>query len=153
MNVMKILGLAGMALGVVLTANNELRAADAHYLKLPRTMVVTGVDLRAAVYTVQWDLQGNRATVTFSRKGRVVATVQGEYATFNRSVPKDTLYFSKDPDGFFALNGLGFASSNKGILFPVVRSHAHPNRDNPVDNTLMGESLRNTTSTVPRIYR
>jgi hypothetical protein len=153
MNIMKILGLTGMALGVVLTANTELRAAEAHYLKLPRTMVVAGVDLRAAVYTVRWDLQGTRATVTFSRKGRVVATVQGEYATFSRSVPNDTLYFSKDPDGFLAVNALGFASSNKGILFPVVRSHAHPSRDIPLDNTLMEESLRNTTSTVPRIYR
>ena len=152
MNVMKILGLAGMALGVVLTANNELRAADAHYLKLPRTMVVTGVDLRAAVYTVQWDLQGNRATVTFSRKGRVVATVQGECATLNRSVASDTLYFSKDPDGFLAINALGFASTNKGIVFPVVRSHSHPSRDIPVGNPLKEESWPNPP-TVPRVYR
>jgi hypothetical protein len=153
MNTGKILILTAAALGAVLTANTEVRAAEVHYLKLPRTMVVAGVDLRAAVYTVQWDFQGPRATVTFSRKGRVVATVQGESATFNRSVSSDTLYFSKDPDGFMAVNGLGFASTNKGIVFPVVRSHPHPTRNTPVGSSLVEQSWPNTAPPVPRVYR
>ena len=150
MNMKKILGLTAAALGVVLAAHPEVRAAEVHYLKLPRTMVLAGVDLRAAVYTVQWDLQGARATVTFSRKGRVVATVQGECATFDRSVASDTLYFSKDPGGFLAINALGFASTNKGIVFPVVRSHPH---HIPLDNSLVEGSWPNTAPPVPRVYR
>lgn len=153
MRMMKIVGLTAAALGVLLVANTALRATEVHYLKLPRAMVVAGVNLRAAVYTVQWNLQGTRATMTFSRKGRVVATVQGEYATFDRSVASDTLYFNKDPDGFLAINGLGFASSNKGVVFPVVRSRPHPARVTPVGNPLVEEGLRNAAPAVPRVYR
>ncbi|MGO8732594.1 MAG: hypothetical protein ACLQVM_07365 [Terriglobia bacterium] len=153
MDSMKFLGLTAAALGVVLAANTEVRAADVHYLKLTRTMVIAGVDLRAAVYTVQWDFQGARATVTFSRKGRVVATVQGERATFDRSVPSDTLYFSRDPDGFLAIKGLAFASTSKGIVFPVVRSHPHPSGGAAVDNPLVNESWRNAPPPVPRVFR
>ena len=153
MNRMKILLLFVVALGLGLPANTEMRASEVHYLRLPRTMVIAGVNLRAAVYTVQWDFQGSRAKVTFSRKGRVVATIQGESATFNRSVASDTLYFSKDPDGFLAVNGLAFASTNRGIVFPVIRSHPHPSTPTPVDNSLKEESLRNSTPTVPRVYR
>lgn len=150
MNMMKILGITAAALGIVLAANTEVRGAEAHYLKLTRPMVVAGIDLRAAVYNVQWDFQGTRATVTFSRKGRVVATVEGECATFDRSVPNDTLYLSKHPDGFLAVKALAFASSNKGIVFPVVRSHPHPAQDIPVGSSLVGESLGNLKRPVPR---
>lgn len=133
----KILGLTAAALGLVLAGHTEVRGADMHFLRLSRPMVVAGVDLRAAVYSLQWELQGNRATVTFARKGRVVATVQGESTTFDRSIPRDTLYFSKQPDGFFAVQALAFASTNKGIAFPVVRSHPHPAPDIPLGNSLM----------------
>jgi hypothetical protein len=147
---MRILGLTAAALGVVLAASTEARGAEAHYLKLTRPVVLGGVDLRAAVYTVQWDLQGTRATVTFSRKGRVVATVQGGCATFDRSVPNDTLYFSKDPDGFLAISALRFASTNKGIVFPLVRSRPHPPTDNPMGNALMEENWPNHMPVVRR---
>ena len=151
MDTMKILRVTVTALGVVLAANTEARGAEVHYLKLTRPMVLGGVDLRAAVYTVQWKLQGTRATVTFSRKGRVVATVQGECATFDRSVPNDTLYFSKDPDGFLAISALRFASTNKGIVFPLVRSRLHPPNVNPMDNRLMQENWPNQTPAVPKV--
>jgi hypothetical protein len=150
MSMMKILGLTAAMFGIVLAANTGVRAAEVHYLKLPRTMVLAGVDLRAAIYTVQWDLQGPRATVTFSRKGRIVATVQGDCATFDKSVPNDTLYFSKDPDGFLAIGALRFASTNKGIVFPLVRSRLHPPKDNPMDNRLMQENWPNQTPAVPK---
>ncbi len=153
MSMMRSLGLTAAALGIVLAANTEVRAAEVRYVKLRRTTVVAGVDLRSAVYAMQWNLQGTRATVTFSRKGRVVATVQGECVTFGRSVSSDTLYFSKDPDGFLAIRALGFATTNKGIVFPVVRSHPQPARDVPLENWLVEESLRDPTPPVPKAYR
>jgi hypothetical protein len=137
----------------VLIANTEVSAAEVHHLKLPRPMVIASVDLRAAVYTVQWDLQGTRATVTFSRKGRVVATVQGIVVTFDRSVRGDTLYFSKQPDGYFTITALGFAGSDKGLIFPVARSHPHPARDTPLDKSLVEDSWPNAAPAVPRVYR
>jgi len=150
MDKMKIMGLTVTALGLLLAGNSEVRGAEARYLKLTRPMVVAGVDLRAAAYNVQWDRKGTRATVTFSRKGRVVATVQGDCATFDRSVPNDTLYLSKDPDGFLAIRALRFASTNKGIVFPLVRSRLRPPKDNPMDNRLMQENWPNQTPAVPK---
>jgi hypothetical protein len=118
MNMMRILGLTAAVFGVVLAANSEMRGAEAHNLKLTGPIVVAGVDLRAAVYDIQWDVQGTRATVIFSRKGRVVATVHGDCAVFDRSVPSDTLYVSKHPDGFVAINALAFASTNSTHITP-----------------------------------
>jgi hypothetical protein len=153
MNRMKIQALTAAMLGVVLAANTEARSAEVHFLQLTRPMVVAGINLRSAVYNVQWDIQGDRATVTFSRKGRVVATVQGACATFDRSVRNDTLYFTKTPDGFLAINALGFADTNKGILFPLVRSYLHPPRDTSVDKMLMEERRGNDGLVVPRVYK
>jgi hypothetical protein len=137
----------------MLAAKTEMIGAEAHNLKLTRPMVVAGVDLRAAVYDIQWDVQGTRATVTFSRKGRVVATVHGDCAVFDRSVPIDTLYISKHPDGFVAINALAFASTNKGIVFPLVRFHAHHSKDIPVEGALIEASWSNDALAVPRLNR
>lgn len=153
MDMMKILGLTVTALGLLLAGNSEVRGAEARDLKLARPMVVPGIDLQAAVYIVQWDLKGTRATVTFSREGRVVASVQGERATFDRSVPNDTLHFSKDRDGFLAISALRFASTNKGIVFPLVRSRPRSPRDNPTGNSWIEEDWRSQAPAVPKIYR
>ena len=151
MDMTKILRVTVTAVGLLLAVNAEVRGAEARYLKLTRPMVVAGVDLRAAAYNVQWDRKGTRATVTFSRKGRVVATVQAECATFDRSVPNDTLYFSKDPDGLLAISALRFASTNKGIVFPLVRSRLHPPKVNPMDNRLMQENWPNQRPAIPKV--
>ena len=153
MNMMRILGLTAAVFGVVLAAKSETRGAEAHNLKLAHPMVIGAVDLRAAVYDIQWDVQGTRATVTFSRNGRVVATVHGDCAVFDRSVPNDTLYISRHPDGFMAINALAFASTNKGIVFPQVRFHPHHSNDIPVDRTLIEASWNNATLAVPRLNR
>ncbi|MGO8790241.1 MAG: hypothetical protein ACLQVL_23060 [Terriglobia bacterium] len=153
MSIMKVPVLVAALLGVVLAVNTKVEAAEVRNLKLSRPMVVAGVDLQAAVYTVQWDIQGARATVTFSRKGHVVATVQGKCATFGLSAASDTFYFSKNPNGFLAISALGFAGSNKGILFPLVRSHPHHSSDIPPDNSLMDDGWTNSAPRVPQVFR
>ena len=82
-----------------------------------------------------------------------MATVQGECATFDRSVPSDTLYFSRDPHGFLAINALAFASTDKGIVFPLVRFRPHPLKDSLVGNSLMAESWHNLTPSVSKVYK
>jgi hypothetical protein len=82
-----------------------------------------------------------------------VATVHGDCAVFDRSVPIDTLYISKHPDGFVAINALAFASTNKGIVFPLIRFHPHHSRENPVDRTLIEASWSNDTLATPHVNR
>jgi len=146
-----ILSLVLMVTGGVLATTFELRGADSRGLELTRPMVVAGVYLRSAIYDVRWEPQGARATVTFSRKGRAVATVQGELSTFARSVSSDTLYFSKQPDGFLTISALVFAKTNKGIVFSVSRSHPHSAKG--IGNGLMENGRHNPAQGVPRIYR
>jgi hypothetical protein len=117
-----VLGLVLVVSGMMLTPPLDLAAMEPYGVKLDRPMVVAGVYLRAAVYDIQWQPHDTYATVTFSRKGHAVATVQGQLVSFNRSVTVDTLYFTKHPDGFFFINGLGFAGTNKGIAFRTIRS-------------------------------
>ena len=149
----RFLGLAALLVGIGLAQSAKLRAEETHTLKLAQPMVVAGVNLRPAVYDLQWEFQGTHATVKFSRKGRVVATVEGESAVFDRSVPHDTIYFSKHPDGFLAMNALGFASTNKGIVFPVFPSRRHRAPEAPVGNSLLQESFRNPSQAAPRVSK
>jgi hypothetical protein len=142
-----------MLIGFVLAPTPALQAVEVHSVKLTHSMAVAGVDLRPAVYDVQWELHGTHATVTFLRKGRTVATVQGECATFDRSVPTNTFYFWKHPDGALAIYALGFASSNKGVVFPVVQSRRNSFNKAPLESPLMEQNWPDRTPPVPRVYR
>jgi len=152
MKIASIFGPTAMALGLALAMNAEGSAAEMSSLKLTKNMVIAGVDLRAGTYAVQWKIKGTHATVKFSRDGRAVATVQGECAAFDRAVATNTLYFSKSPDGFFAIHALGFAGSNKGILFPLVRSNPRRPADRPLDNPLENQWWGGNAVAVPRVH-
>jgi hypothetical protein len=154
MNIKYILGPTAMALGLALALNTEGRAAETNRLSLPRDMVIAGVDLRAGTYTVEWKVQGTRATVMFSREGRIVATVQGKYTAFDRSATTNTLYFSKNSNGLLAINALGFAGTTKGILFPLLRSGSHQPADSSLDHLLKNRWWgENATSTVAPLHK
>jgi hypothetical protein len=149
MKMIKFPAISALVIGVVLAAATGVRAADPHILNLTRPMVVAGVDLRAAVYNIQWELHGTQAQVTFSRKGRVVATVHGVYSTLDKSVTSDTIYISKHPDGFMAINALGIAGSDKGIIFPAYRSHPQPAKGAPMDSGMVEDIWQGPRQLLP----
>jgi len=153
MNRKSFLGLVLWVAGAAWAAPASLQAAEARGLRLTRPMVISGIYLRAADYLVQWDLHGTHATVTFTRKGRTVATVQGELMMLDRSTPNDTCYFSRQPDGFFAINALGFAKSDQAVVFPVRRSHRNPALTNPAASVMMENEWRNRGQPAPMVYK
>ncbi|MGO8817557.1 MAG: hypothetical protein ACLQVG_23165 [Terriglobia bacterium] len=118
--------MSALAIGVMLAAATGAQAAEDHLVNLQHPMVVAGVDLRPGLYNIHWNLQGTRATVTFSRKGRIVATVQGVVSTLDKIATHNTVFISKHPEGFTAINAIGFAGSNKDVTFP-----AYPSRQDP----------------------
>ena len=135
--------LALMTLGTLLIVNPGSRAEAARGLKLTQPMIIEGIYLRAGTYDVQWKLDGTRAAMTFSRNGRAVAVVQGQVAAFDRSAARDTLYFTKHPDGFFYINALGFGGTRKGIVFSVLKPRAKSISPNPQDDAVMENEWRN----------
>jgi hypothetical protein len=118
-----------LAIGVVLAAASGAQAAEDQLVNLPHPMVVAGIDLRPGLYDIQCNLQGTRATVTFARKGRIVATVQGVVSTLDKIATHNTVFVSKHPEGFTAINAIGFAGSDKDVAFPASPSR----RDPPLD--------------------
>ena len=143
MNRQTILRVVLVVVGAVLTLVSELHAAEARTLKLTRPMVVQGIYLRAAVYDFQWERQATHVTVTFSRQGRAVATVQGEISTFIRTVVNDTFYFSRHPDGCFYIRALAFAHTNKGIVFRDLRSHPNAANNSPAAKAMLQDGWPN----------
>jgi hypothetical protein len=148
-----ILELVLVVLGAVMTPASELQAADGRNLRLTRPMVVGGVYLRAAAYDYDWKFEGTHATVTFSRKGRAIATVQGEMSTLVRTAVNNTIYVSKDPDGIYYIVGLGFANTNKGIVFPVIQSRPRVATSSAADNLLLEDAWRNSPQPLHAVYR
>jgi hypothetical protein len=104
----------------LLTGTSGLMAGQNH-VKLPKSMAVAGVLLKAGEYNLQWDLQNQEATVRFLKKGRVVATVQGQVRTEAERKPVDTLYISKDSTGQDIISALGFAGTTQIVTFAVPR--------------------------------
>lgn len=147
------LGFVLVMFGAVWMPAADLRAVNDLGLKLPQPMIVSDVYLRPDIYDIRWDVQGTHATVAFSRKGRVVATVHGELSTLARIAPNNTLYFSKQPDGFFAIEALGFAQTNRGIVFPVRRPRSHVTNNNPAAPPSMDGDLHNGAEPQMRVYR
>lgn len=129
MNMLKFPAISALAIGVVLAVATGAHAAEDHIVNLPHPMVVAGIDLRPGIYNIQCDLKGARATVTFSRKGRVVATVQGVVSTLDKIATRNAVFISKHPEGFTAINGLGFAGSDKNVTFPSYSSRWDPPLD------------------------
>jgi hypothetical protein len=148
-----ILGIVLVLFGAVLAPRAELRGADTRSLQLTKPMIIEGIYLRASVYDVRWELQGLHATVTFSRKGRAIATVQGDLSTMDRSSPNDTLYFSKQPDGCSYIQSLGFAKTNRGIVFPAHLSRSHASINNSAVNSLMENTWSNHGPRLPLVYK
>jgi len=111
--------LGSVLLGCLMAAQSW--AAESHAVKLNHAAALSGVYLRAAVYDIRWAVSGTDATVIFSRAGHAVATVPGKWSIMEKKVANDTVYYRKDSYGGLYITGLGFANSNGGVLFPVVR--------------------------------
>ena len=148
-----ILGWVLLAAGVVLSRPSKLQAADTRMVRLDRPMIISGVYLRAENYLVQWQLQGTHATVVFSSRGRTIATVQGKLKKLDISAPNDTFYFSKQPDGVFAINALGFANTRRAIIFPAMRAGPKRPNNNPATNLLFEDAWRSRPAPAPMVHR
>ena len=146
MRIIRLLTLPILAAAIYLGAGTRLAAAENHFLTLTRPMVEAGVNLRPAVYNLQWELQGRQATVRFQTKGRVVATVQGILFDLGKTPAAVTLYTSKHPDGFTAINGLGIAGSSQGIIFPAFGTR----RQREGDAAMTGEALESLRNQPPQ---
>lgn len=129
---------------LALAGGSAATAADTHPVKLPCAMVISGVNLRPGDYNLHWDLQGARGTVTFSRKGRVIATVQGVVSKLDEPTTRDTLYFHKHPDGFMAITALAPGGTDKDILFPLA-----PERPRQAPSTTMNANAIDDTLDSP----
>ena len=153
MNRKMLLGLALAVLGMASAPTAELRGAEARGLRLDQPMVIAGVYLRAAVYDVQWELQGAHAIVTFSRKSRTVATVQGELVTTDSSTANDTLYFSTRADGSLCIQALGLANTNRRVVFPLAKPRKPAAQINAASKALMENEWRGLFRSGPGVHR
>ena len=124
----------------------QVQAADTHPVKLPCTMVISGVDLLPGDYNIHWDLDGSRGTVQFTRNGRVVATVQGVVAKLDETTTRDTLYFHKHPDGFMAITALAPGGTDMDIVFPLAAARRRRISDMRMNQHAIDDILRSPTS-------
>ncbi len=130
-----------LTVSLALAGGTAVTAADTHPIKLPCAMVISGVNLRPGDYDLHWDLQGARGTVTFFRKGRVIATVQGVVSKLDEPTTRDTLYFHKHPDGFMAITALAPGGTDKDILFPLAPDRARQPPSAAMNSSAIDDTL------------
>jgi len=141
MTAIKLLGVAVLALGLVLANQPPVQAADTHPVKLPCTTVISGVDLLPGEYNIHWDVNGSRGTVRFSRQGRVVATVQGVVSKLEGTSARDTLFFHKHSDGFITVTALALGGTDTNIVFPLVAERPRRKSDFRINSSAADDLL------------
>lgn len=104
-------------LAVVLAGCLSAAAANSHTLSFRTAVKLNGAEIAPGSYEVQWVSHSPEATVTFTRNGRVVATVSGKWVERDNKYPADAVVFSNDADGSHTLKELRFGGQNKVLVF------------------------------------
>lgn len=78
---------------------------------------VAGNQLKSGNYLVKYEADGTNAKVTFLRRGRVIATVEGQVVNRQNNYSRTQVVFQTKPDGTRVITEIRFASPDRAIVF------------------------------------
>lgn len=113
----KYLGGTIPTLVFLLAASVPTWAKNSHYLTIDRHAVLNGTSLNAGEYKIQWEAHSPSFTVTFSDKGKVVATTEGKLVDCGVKYGRDAVIYDTHPDGTFAISEIRLAGMSQVIVF------------------------------------
>ena len=117
---MKVGSFAGritLAVAILLMAALSAVAQNARTLKVPYSASVNGKQLAAGEYKVTWETHSPEATVNFSQKKEVVATVEGKWVDRETKYEANAVVYSNNPDGSRTILEVRFAGLKGALVF------------------------------------
>jgi hypothetical protein len=117
MKVGRFVGRITLTLAIVLMAALSAAAQNARTLRVPYSASVNGKQLAAGEYKVTWQTHSPEATVNFSQKREVVATVEGKWVDRDIKYESNSVVYSNNPDGSRTIMEVRFAGLKGALVF------------------------------------
>jgi hypothetical protein len=117
MQVGRFVGRITLTLAIVLMAALSAVAQNARTLRVPYSASVNGKQLAAGEYKVTWQTHSPEATVNFSQKREVVATVEGRWVDRDIKYESNSVVYSNNPDGSRTIMEVRFAGLKGALVF------------------------------------
>jgi hypothetical protein len=86
-------------------------------ISVGQNMVVSGNDIKAGQYLVQWGPEGTGSTVTFKLQGDVICKVPGKISKLEKKSQYDALQSLKDANGRQLLKAIELGPKQIRIAF------------------------------------
>jgi hypothetical protein len=107
-----------LVLAAVLSVSSLVAFADgSREVFLSQSPVVNGVKLNAGNYKVDWKNHSPEATVTFSKKGIILATIEGVVEDRAEKARHDSVLYAPKADGTLAIKEIRFAGKRQVLVF------------------------------------
>ena len=107
--------IVGMAF--VVLAGAPANAKDSRNVVLGHDATVAGSHLASGEYNIQWETHKPAATVSFLRKGKVVATAEGKVVDRGTRYTASSVVYNVAADGVRAIQEIRFQGSSEVIVF------------------------------------
>jgi hypothetical protein len=117
MKVGRSVGRLTLTLAILLMAALSAVAQNARTLKLPYSASLKGAQLAAGEYKVTWETHSPEATVNFTQKNAVVATVQGKWVDRDSKYGANAVVYSNNPDGSRTILEVRFSGLKGALVF------------------------------------
>ena len=109
-------GIIGTMAFLVL-AGAAANAKDSRNVVLGHDATVAGSHLASGEYNIQWETHSPAATVSFLRKGKVVATAEGKVVDRGTRYPASSVVYTITANGGRAIQEIRFQGLSEVIVF------------------------------------
>jgi len=117
MNLRKTLSVMIVAMAVIVAASAAAKAKESAEVILDYNATVAGSQLASGKYNIQWQTHSPEATVSFLRRNKVVATVQGKVVDRGTRYSSNQVVYSETDNGARVIRELRFGGSSEVIVF------------------------------------
>ena len=107
--------IVGMA--VFVAAGAAAQAKDSRNVILGSDATVAGTHLTSGEYNIQWETHSPAATVSFVRRGKVVATAEGKVVDRGTKYSSNEIVYSVLGNGAREVQEIRFRGSSEVIVF------------------------------------
>jgi len=117
MNLKRLLCVTIGGIAFLVLAGAAANAKDYRNVVLGHDATIAGSHLASGEYDIQWEARSPAATVSFLRKGKVVATAEGKVVDRGTRYRANEIVYNEAPNGARMIQEIRFRGSSEVIVF------------------------------------
>ena len=116
-NIRKFCGTSVLSLALLLASGIPALAKNSRTVTLAHNAVLSGTNLSAGQYRIQWEAHSPEATVEFVQHHKVVLSTEGRVEQRDKKYDRNAVVYNAASDGTMSLVEIRFAGSSKVLVF------------------------------------